>query len=136
MIRGSKVDNNSIEIFGNSDQPSRSGSFISAETFKKCLEKSAPVPITVNGEEIGKIVMREATLEERESIANYINSISEPLYTRDDMIKRLEKIRREIDDCEHFKYEGDYWSITVWDVRNIIDKNIAEIKGESNEKHE
>ena len=66
MIRGSKVDNKSIEIFGNSDLPSRSGTFISADTFKECLKKSAPIPVTVNGEEVGKIVMREATVEENE----------------------------------------------------------------------
>ena len=96
MIRGSKVENNkSIEIFGNSDLPSRSGTFVSAETFKECLKKDSPILITVDGEEVGHIVMRNATAEENEGVNNYIKSISEPLYTRDEIIKAMEKIRTE-----------------------------------------
>ena len=139
MIRGSKVENNkSIEIFGNSDLPSRSGTFVSAETFKKCLERDAPILVTVNGEEVGQIVMRDATAKENESINNYIKSISEPLYTKNDMIERLEKVKEEMHDMlESDVVQGDHWCTLIKNKAHlfisVVEKNIDELKGNNNE---
>lgn len=125
-----------IEIFGNADQPSRSGSFISPETFIKCLKDSAPVPVpvTVKGEEIGHIVvMRNATAEENEGINNYIKSISEPLYTKNDMIERLEKVKEEMHNMlESDVVQGDHWCTLIKNKAHlfisVVEKNIDELK--------
>lgn len=126
MIRGSKVENNkSIEIFGNSDLPSRSGTFVSAETFKECLKKDSPILITVDGEEVGHIVMRNATAEENEGVNNYIKSISEPLYTRDDMIKEIEEIKAEIDEFMIISFFDDD---EINYIRHCFDQHISKFK--------
>lgn len=123
-----------IEIFGNADQPSRSGSFISPETFIECLKNSAPVPVTVKGEIVGHIVMKDSTSSEVEKCTADSVDDSKSFYTKNDIIEEIEDIRKET--RAHIKsFEsafGDIFSM-LFLLRYIdadIDKRISKFKKE------
>ena len=84
------------------------------------------------------IVFRDATPEENEGINNYIKSISERLYTKDDVIERLEKVKDEMHDMlESDVVQGDYWCALIKNRAHlfisVVEKNIDELKGNNNE---
>ena len=79
-------------------------------------------------------VQKAATAKENEGINNYIKSISEPLYTKDDMIERLEKVKEEMHDMlESDVVQGDHWCALIKNKAHlfisVVEKNIDELKG-------
>lgn len=57
----------------------------------------------------------------------------EALENQKSIIEELEKIKTKINyDGEHFKYDSDHYAIDLWEVNNIIDKRISELKGDNN----
>ena len=60
--------------------------------------KGKPLRYSDNG--LVTRLMRKATKEELESVDSYINSISERVYTKADLIKELEEIKDEINSIQ------------------------------------
>lgn len=80
------------------------------------------------------IKMREATKEEKQGVDEYIQSISEKVYTKDEVVAMLTGLKTEIDIMSDTVVEGRTVTVTSWKgmqkrICKLIQSKIDKLEG-------
>lgn len=87
------------------------------------------------------IKMREATKEEKQGVDEYIQSVSEKVYSKDEVIAMLTELQLKIEEKSYYdttiigNYEDEVRIdlVELDDVNDIIQEKISSFKGENND---
>ena len=76
------------------------------------------------------IKMREATKEEEQGVDEYIQSISEKVYTKDEVIAMLEDLKQDfIAESYGIEIDCSDYVVNVADIDKVIQQKINALKG-------
>ena len=81
------------------------------------------------------IKMREATKEEKQGVDEYIQSISEKMYTKEEVIALLKDIQLDIEGQKFDTHiDKDVWNDAIRVCSELVQQRINELKGDQEEK--